>query len=98
MANIYLLEYHGTDGPLSVVSGGFTRFSQAWIEAGKEMGWKEVDYNGEGQEGTKIRNCSSFREYLLLTLTNTKLNKQTPINREYINTQRAHCSMWNDCC
>ena len=44
--------YHGTDGPLTVtkpsyISGG----SKAFLEAAKELGFKELDYNGREQLG-----------------------------------------------
>ena len=48
---VLVSEYHGKEGPLSVIEGGLTKASQAWVDAGVELGWQEVDYNGANQEG-----------------------------------------------
>ena len=52
------MEYHGTDGPLSVTRGDNpddvtpSEFSQQLIEAGQEVGLeKNIDFNGEQQSG-----------------------------------------------
>ena len=65
--------YHGYDGPLSVGKANFfTPLADAFVEAGKELGFKEVDYNGASQTGFSLlqttidggSRCSSARAYL----------------------------------
>ena len=44
--------YHGTDGPLTVSKPSYiTGGSKAFLEAAKELGFKELDYNGKEQLG-----------------------------------------------
>ena len=44
--------YHGYGGPLTVTKSSFiTPASRAFVEAGKEIGYQEVDYNGANQIG-----------------------------------------------
>ena len=47
-------KYHNTDGPLAVCSEGngkLAKLTKLFVEAGKELGFDEVDYNGENQIG-----------------------------------------------
>ena len=45
-------EYHGYGGPLTVSKASYvTPMGRALVEAGKELGFKEVDYNGASQIG-----------------------------------------------
>ena len=44
-------KYHNTGGPLAVSAGGVTPFAERYLQAGKEIGYNIVDYNGETQEG-----------------------------------------------
>lgn len=45
-------EYHSSDGYLSVSDAPYaTPFLDVFIEAGKELGYDEVDINGERQTG-----------------------------------------------
>lgn len=44
--------YHGTDGPLTVTKPSYiTDGSRAFLEGAKELGFKELDYNGREQLG-----------------------------------------------
>ena len=45
-------EFHQTDGPLVISNGSFmTSVAASFLDAGKEMGYNIVDYNGEEQLG-----------------------------------------------
>ena len=44
-------KYHNTGGPLAVSAGGVTPLAEKYLQAGKEIGYNIVDYNGESQEG-----------------------------------------------
>ena len=44
-------KYHYTGGLLAVSEEGLTPLTKTFIEAGKELGFEEVDYNGENQIG-----------------------------------------------
>ena len=66
-------EYHGYDGPLKVgKTKFFTPLADAFVAAGKELGFREVDYNGESQTGFSLlqttinegSRCSSATAYL----------------------------------
>ena len=66
-------DYHGYDGPLSVgKTTFFTPMADAFVAAGKELGYEELDYNGDSQTGfsllqTTIKEgsrCSPARAYL----------------------------------
>ncbi len=49
------MDYHGLGGPLSVEKARFvTPVAQAFVEAGKELGYSEVDYNGRSQIGFSL--------------------------------------------
>ncbi|XP_071561894.1 glucose dehydrogenase [FAD, quinone]-like [Temnothorax nylanderi] len=65
--------YHGTDGPVHITHPSFhTPLAEAFLEAGKELGYPLVDYNGKNEIGfsylqTTIMNgtrMSSNRAYL----------------------------------
>lgn len=65
--------YRGKDGPVSVSYPPFhTPLATAFLEAGKEMGFRVNDYNGASQKGfsyiqSSMRNgerCSSSRAYI----------------------------------
>ena len=44
-------KYHYSGGPIPVNSGRATPLADLYMQAGKEMGYKITDYNGEDQEG-----------------------------------------------
>ena len=44
-------KYHNTGGYLAVSAGGVTPLADKYLQAGKEIGYNIVDYNGESQEG-----------------------------------------------
>ena len=44
-------EYHSKGGPLAVSGGAVTPLADKYLQAGKELGYDIVDYNGEVQEG-----------------------------------------------
>ncbi|KAL4223938.1 hypothetical protein ACF0H5_017397 [Mactra antiquata] len=44
-------KYHNTGGYLGISTGGVSPISDVYLQAGKEMGYDIVDYNGEVQEG-----------------------------------------------
>ena len=65
--------YHGYDGLLNVgKTNFFTPLADAFVEAGKEIGFEEVDYNGASQMGFSLvqttidggSRCSPARAYL----------------------------------
>ena len=65
--------YHGYDGPIKVgKTSFFTPLADAFVAAGKELGFKELDYNGESQTGFSLvqttiergSRCSPARAYL----------------------------------
>ncbi|KAG5330687.1 DHGL dehydrogenase, partial [Acromyrmex charruanus] len=46
------IEYHGTNGPVHInYSSPNTPLAEAFLEAGKELGYSLVDYNGKNQIG-----------------------------------------------
>ena len=51
-------EYHYTGGPIDVSFANATKLPEIFVEAGKELGYKEVDYNAMQQEG--FANQQSF--------------------------------------
>ena len=44
-------KFHHKGGPLGVSYANQSRIPHIFVEAGKELGYKETDYNGEEQEG-----------------------------------------------
>ena len=50
----HVLGYHGTQGPLVVSDVNVTDLRELFIQAGGELGYPEVDINGETQEGIII--------------------------------------------
>ena len=50
--------YHHKGGPIGVSKGSTSSLSQLFLDAGKELGYKEVDYNAEQQEGFSIPQTS----------------------------------------
>ena len=65
-------KYHNKGGPLAVSYSHVSNVPEIFVKAGKELGYEEVDYNGEQQEGfskqqSTIRNgvrSSTSREFL----------------------------------
>ncbi|XP_053373030.1 oxygen-dependent choline dehydrogenase-like [Mercenaria mercenaria] len=50
-------DYHGTGGPIAVSASPFSQLSKYFIDAGKEMGYMETDYNGKSQTGfSRVQN------------------------------------------
>ena len=65
--------YHGHGGPLTVEDAAYVSpASLMFVEAGKELGYKELDYNGRSQEGFSItqrtirngKRCSTAKAFL----------------------------------
>ncbi|XP_011700632.1 PREDICTED: glucose dehydrogenase [FAD, quinone]-like [Wasmannia auropunctata] len=71
------IAYHGTDGPVHITQPVFhTRMAEAFMEAGKEMGYPLIDYNGKNEIGFS---------YLQATIANgTRMSS----NRAYLNPVR----------
>ena len=44
-------KYHSTGGPIAVGEGRATPLADLYMQAGRELGYKITDYNGEEQEG-----------------------------------------------
>ena len=66
-------EYHGYNGPLSVGrTNFFSPLADAFVDAGKELGFEELDYNGKSQLGFSLlqttiegsSRCSPAQAYL----------------------------------
>ena len=65
-------KYHHKGGPLAVSYSQASNIPDIFVKAGKELGYEEVDYNGERQEGfgvqqSSIRNgvrSSTIKEFL----------------------------------
>ncbi|KAL8613592.1 hypothetical protein ACOMHN_022011 [Nucella lapillus] len=51
--------YHGKGGPLKVASHNTVGLTDLWLQAGKEMGLKEVDPNGETMEGVLVTQATA---------------------------------------
>lgn len=78
-------KYHHTGGLLGVTQETFVPVSQTFVEAGKELGFEEVDYNGENQIGfsksqINVRGgtrASTFREFLQPAMSRPNLHVAT---------------------
>ena len=58
-------EYHGYNGPIKVHPvGETTKISKAFIDAGKEIGYKEIDVSGREHEGCDNSN-NKFKTKIL---------------------------------
>ena len=66
-------DYHGYEGPLSVGrTNFFSPLADAFVDGGKELGFEELDYNGESQTGFSLMQttieggsrCSPTQAYL----------------------------------
>ena len=65
-------KYHNKGGPLAVSYSHVSNIPEIFVKAGKELGYEEVDYNGEEQEGfskqqSTVRNgvrSSTISEFL----------------------------------
>ncbi|XP_071561836.1 uncharacterized GMC-type oxidoreductase Mb1310-like [Temnothorax nylanderi] len=70
-------DYHGTNGPVHIAYPSFhTPVAEAFLEAGKELGYPLVDYNGKNEIGFS---------YVQSTIMNgTRMSS----NRAYLNTAR----------
>ncbi|XP_070179795.1 glucose dehydrogenase [FAD, quinone]-like isoform X2 [Littorina saxatilis] len=74
--------YHGKGGPLKVASHKTAGLTDLWLQAGKEMGLKEVDPNGETMEGVVLTQAtaadglrsSTSRAFLYPVLHRTNLH------------------------
>lgn len=51
--------YHGKGGPLKVSQVKSVPLADLWLQAGKEMGLKEVDPNGESMEGVVLTQATA---------------------------------------
>ncbi|XP_024888209.1 glucose dehydrogenase [FAD, quinone]-like [Temnothorax curvispinosus] len=96
------INYHGTDGPVHITYPPFhTLLAEAFLEAGKELGYSLVDYNGKNKIGfsylqTTIMNgtrMSSNRAYLhpVHGRTNLHLTRKSTVTKVLIDriTNRA---------
>ncbi|XP_045215209.2 L-sorbose 1-dehydrogenase-like [Mercenaria mercenaria] len=55
--NLKTSDYHGTGGPIAVSASPSSKLSKYFIDAGKEMGYMETDYNGKSQTGfSRVQN------------------------------------------
>ncbi|XP_060597887.1 glucose dehydrogenase [FAD, quinone]-like [Ruditapes philippinarum] len=79
-------KYHNKGGPLGVSKEtGFPELTKRFIEAGKELGFKEVDYNGEDQIGFGVSQvntrkgirASTFSEFLRPAMSRNNLHIST---------------------
>ncbi|KAL4233996.1 hypothetical protein ACF0H5_005651 [Mactra antiquata] len=78
-------EYHNTGGPLGVTVERQVPLGKTFIEAAKEIGFNEVDYNGEEQIGVSkmqvnVREgsrASTVREYLRAAMERPNLHVVT---------------------
>lgn len=59
---MYFTAFHGTEGPLTVEDSSETGVGRAYIEAAKELGFKELDINAENSNGGEIRFLNSRLE------------------------------------
>ncbi|XP_077275914.1 LOW QUALITY PROTEIN: glucose dehydrogenase [FAD, quinone]-like [Temnothorax americanus] len=86
------INYHGTDGPVHITYPPFhTPLAEAFLEAGKELGYSLVDYNGKNKIGfsylqTTIINgtrMSSNRAYLhpVHGRTNLHLTRESTVTK-----------------
>ncbi|XP_011164993.1 glucose dehydrogenase [FAD, quinone] [Solenopsis invicta] len=54
--------YHGTDGPVHISYAEFrTQLSDAYLEAGKELGYPVIDYNGKNEIGFSYLQTTTFK-------------------------------------
>ncbi|XP_077263134.1 glucose dehydrogenase [FAD, quinone]-like [Temnothorax americanus] len=96
------IDYHGTNGPVHIAYPSFrTPLAKAFLEAGKELGYPLVDYNGKNEIGfsylqTTIMNgtrMSSNRAYLhpVHDRTNLHLTRESTVTKVLIDriTNRA---------
>ena len=49
--NLKSSKFHSTGGYLAVSAGGVTPLAEKYLQAGREMGYEVIDYNGETQQG-----------------------------------------------
>lgn len=95
--------YHGTDGYLSITYAPYhTKIASSLVQAGQEMGYKYVDYNGKEMVGisysqASLRNGvrdSSSRAYLhpISKRKNLTVKKMTQVSRVLIDptTKQAY--------
>ena len=72
IGNLSDSKYHHKGGPLAVSYSHASKIPDIFVKAGKELGYEEVDYNGEKQEGfskqqSTVRNgvrSSTIKEFL----------------------------------
>ncbi|XP_071561830.1 glucose dehydrogenase [FAD, quinone]-like [Temnothorax nylanderi] len=95
------IDYHGTDGPVHITYPFHTPLAEAFLEAGKELGYPLVDYNGKNGIGfsylqSTIMNgtrMSSNRAYLhpVHGRTNLHLTRESTVTKVLIDriTNRA---------
>lgn len=75
-------KYHNTEGPLGVTTQSDDPLARTFVEAGKELGYEEIDYNAENQIGFSIsqltvRNgvrASTAKEFLRPALARKNLH------------------------
>ncbi|CAL7944276.1 unnamed protein product [Xylocopa violacea] len=92
------MEYHGTDGPMTIEHANYrSPLLGAFLEAGQELGYPLVDYNGEKQIGfSKIQSTSyqsyrmsSNRAYLVgKQRKNLRVTKTSTVHRILIDKER----------
>ncbi|KAL4234627.1 hypothetical protein ACF0H5_006268 [Mactra antiquata] len=74
--------YHSTGGPLGVTVERYVPLAERFVNAGKELGFDEIDYNGESQFGfgrsqLNVRGgsrASTLREFLRPAMTRDNLH------------------------
>ncbi|XP_060585423.1 L-sorbose 1-dehydrogenase-like [Ruditapes philippinarum] len=75
-------KYHHTGGPLGVTLDDYVPLTKTFVEAGKELGYEEVDYNGVNQLGFSISQvnvrggirASTVREFLRPAMSRENLH------------------------
>ncbi|XP_053372903.1 glucose dehydrogenase [FAD, quinone]-like [Mercenaria mercenaria] len=59
--HLKMSEYHGSGGPIAVSNAFYIPLADHFINAGKEMGYMESDYNGKSQTGfSRVQTTARF--------------------------------------
>ncbi|XP_018354841.1 PREDICTED: glucose dehydrogenase [FAD, quinone]-like [Trachymyrmex septentrionalis] len=63
------IDYHGTNGPVHINYSPSNPLAEAFVEAGKELGYSLIDYNGKNQIGF------SYPQYTIMNGTRMSSNR-----------------------
>ncbi|XP_060583859.1 glucose dehydrogenase [FAD, quinone]-like [Ruditapes philippinarum] len=88
-------KYHHTGGPLGVTLDDYVPLTKTFVEAGKELGYEEVDYNGVNQLGFSISQvnvrggirASTVREFLRPAMSGENLHVVIRAHVSKVNVQ-----------